>query len=209
MADWRDAHYNLMKSFVYFLNRMTKKFPLKGGTALLMCYNLDRFSEDLDFDGFDPNFLSYVERFKNEYNKQSQVQITYRVGKNTDTVKRVFIHYGYSKPLKVEVSYRKKSISSTDICIINQIHVYSIQSIMLMKINAFNQRDKLRDLYDIVFMYHHYSFNQLVISQLRDAISYKGIEQFDFLVSNQHDDLINVNRLMEGFLSMYYGLGLR
>lgn len=209
MSDWRTSHFNLMKSFVMYINKVSDKFILKGGTSLLMCYNLDRFSEDLDFDGFDISFLDYVKKFIKEYKQRVNPNASYRIGKNTDTVKRAFIHYGSSKPLKIEVSYRKKVISQTEYTIINGIRVYSVQSILLMKINDFNQRDKLRDLYDIVFLFHNYSFNPIILEQLRDAIAYKGVEQFDFLLHNQSDELINSDRLLEGFLSMYYALGLR
>ena len=43
---------------------------------------------------------------------------------------------------------------------------------------------------------------------IRDTLSYKGIEQFDYLVATQQDTLIDKDRLAEGFLKMHEKLGL-
>ena len=38
--DWRDEHRKVIDSFLEFLNKKSEEFILKGGTALLTCYNL-------------------------------------------------------------------------------------------------------------------------------------------------------------------------
>ncbi len=43
---------------------------------------------------------------------------------------------------------------------------------------------------------------------IRDTLSYKGIEQFDYLVATQQDTLIDKDRLAEVFLKMHEKLGL-
>ena len=43
---------------------------------------------------------------------------------------------------------------------------------------------------------------------IRDTLSYKGIEQFDYLVATQQDTLIDKDRLAECFLKMHEKLGL-
>ena len=43
---------------------------------------------------------------------------------------------------------------------------------------------------------------------IRDTLSYKGIEQFDYLVATQQDTLIDKDRLAEGVLKMHEKLGL-
>ena len=206
----QEVYFNVMKDFLMFLNSKSDRFVLKNGTALSMCYNLDRFSEDIDLDGFDKNnFFKIIELFVLEAKKKYPT-ISYRKGKNTDTVKRAFIHYGGIKPLKVEVSYRLKSISNEEYCKINGIVVYNIQNILSFKLNAFNSRNKIRDLSDIVFIYMNYKkhINKNLIDMLSDAIAFKGIEQFDYLIKNQTDELIDNDKLAENFLSMYYDLGL-
>lgn len=199
-----------MCKFISYLNSVSDKFVLKGGTSLLLCYNLDRFSEDLDFDGFSSNFFGVVDKFVVGMNSNGY-SISYRIGKDTDTVKRAFIHYGGEKPLKIEVSYRKKRLFPNEVAVINGIKVYNINSILSMKLNAFNGRDKIRDLYDIVFIYSRYRnyIDSSLLFQLRDAIAFKGVQQFDFLIKDQTDEFIDNDKLLDGFLSMYYDLGLQ
>ena len=43
---------------------------------------------------------------------------------------------------------------------------------------------------------------------MQNTVQYKGLEQFDYLVSDQRDDLIDVDRLADAFLMMYDRLGL-
>lgn len=208
MRDWRILHKQIMVDFIAYLNSVSDKFVLKGGTSLMFCYGLTRFSEDIDLDGMDKKFFSYVDQFIIRY-RPKYGELTYRKAKDTDTCKRVFIHFGQEKPLKVEVSYRDR----VDICFctyVNGILVYDIESLMIKKINAFSHRDKIRDLYDVTFIYWHYK-NQLgirTIQSLRDVVAFKGLEQFDFLIKDQRDPLINNNELAEAFLSMYFDLGL-
>ena len=61
----------------------------------MLCYNLDRFSEDIDLDGFDnkKHFFNIVNLFINEFNKKYK-NLSFRKAKDTETVKRVFIHFG-------------------------------------------------------------------------------------------------------------------
>lgn len=209
MVDWRILHGTIISDFLTYLNSISSRFILKGGTSLMMCYGLNRFSEDIDLDGFDKSFFKYVDSFISQF-RVKYPSISYRVGKDTDTVKRVLIHYGGMKPLKVEVSYRRKTISDNEYGKIGNILVYSIESILLMKLNAFNHRDKIRDLYDIVFIYSNYknNINSSLLFMLRDAVAYKGLEQFDYLIKDQSDELIDNDKLAEGFLSMYFDLGL-
>lgn len=208
---WKVMHYEIIKDFMSYLSASAgNKYILKGGTSLMLCYGLTRFSEDIDLDGFDNNFIKYVDNFIKSFSNKYP-SISYRVAKNTDTVKRVFIHYGNIKPLKVEVSYRRKQLNTNEVTVINNIVVYNIETILSMKLNAFNHRDKIRDLYDIVFIYTNYKnyINSNLLCMLRDAVEYKGLEQFDYLVKNQKDDLIDNDVLASAFLTMYYNLGLK
>ena len=43
-------HLEVMTEICHHFNRKRMPMVLKGGTALKLCYGLDRFSEDLDFD---------------------------------------------------------------------------------------------------------------------------------------------------------------
>lgn len=204
-VDWRIRHGQVISDFITYLNVETENYVLKGGTALYLCYNLDRFSEDIDLDGRSKGFTEWVEKFcgKNGY--------SFRIAKNTDTVERCMLNYGNAeKPLKIETSHRRKEIGSDEIKKINGILVYEIESLCIMKINAYTNRDKIRDLYDLTFIYSHYCdrLSPQTMALLRSAVEYKGIEQFDYVIRNQQDELIDSNRLSEDFLNMYNGLGL-
>lgn len=191
--------------FLIFLNKQTESFVLKGGTALLACYNLDRFSEDIDLDGKGKNIAGIVSKFCNRKG------YSYRVAKDTETVKRCFIHYADdSKPLKIEVSLRKRDIKADEINVINGIAVYNIDTLCMMKTNAYVHRDKIRDLYDIAFIYNNYEneLSPMVVSNLQNALEYKGIEQFDYVINNQNDELIDNQKLADDFLTMFENLGL-
>lgn len=133
---------------------------LKGGTALMLAYGLDRFSEDLDFDS------------ETKLNLESKIKSSARRGitiesldtpKDTKTVTRYRVRY--SSPngdgtLKIEVSYRDK-VADEGIVVHDGMRVYSIEKILDQKLLAAhdgeNPRTVIRDLYDIDFIARTYS----------------------------------------------------
>lgn len=200
------VHEFVISSFLKDLNMDSDAFILKGGTSLRLCYGLDRFSEDIDLDAPPGNDLvEFVDQFCKQHS------YSYRIAKNTDTVKRCFINYGNEgRPLKIEASYRRKEISEDDCTFINGIHVYKIDRIAQMKSNAYAARDKIRDLYDVVFICKNY-FDELSVptkNLLSDAIANKGLEQFDYLIATQKDLLIDNDKLASDFLEVNNKLGL-
>ena len=204
--NWRDEHYKVISEFLKYLNEKTDEFILKGGTSLLTCYNLDRFSEDIDLDArSNKNIKKIIDDFCKQY------KYTYRIAKDTDTVKRFMINYeNLEKPLKIEISYRRKDIKDEEITKINGIVVYKINEICLMKASAYSGRDKIRDLYDVCFICNNYwdELSEDVKSFIRIAVEYKGIEQFEFIIKDQKDELIDNKKLEEDFLKMYDKLGI-
>jgi len=204
--DWRITHGETINEFLQYMNKQSSDYILKGGTSLMTCYGLDRFSEDIDLDCVhSAKIKTIVDDFCNIRG------YTYRVAKDTNTVKRFMINYGNDrKPLKIEVSYRKKIIEPSEYTRISGITVYNIDDICRMKMNAYISRDKIRDLYDLSFICKNYwdSLSNNTIKSLRDCISFKGLEQFDYLIKTQSDELINNDKLAEDFLIMYDKLGL-
>lgn len=211
-GDWRDTHYSIIVTFISNLNKQFDNFVLKGGTALMLCYGLDRFSEDIDLDevalkkyGRKTDIKDFIDRFCTFY------KVNYRIAKDTDTVKRFFIHYGGKKPLKVEISYRSRNIISQDqYGVINGVLVYTISQMAVLKLGAFNNRDKIRDLYDLVFICKNYIgyLPSSIVDSLRNAFSYKDLGYFDYLMKTQDDEFIDCNKLASDFLDVYYYLGL-
>lgn len=208
LKEWQKEHRAVISDFLKQLNAITSDFILKGGTSLMMCYSLDRFSEDIDLDAQRGN--KKIEGIVDEFCKSHNY--SYNVNKDTDTVKRFMIHYTeqYSKPLKVEISYRRKHIDKDEITNINGIEVYTINSLCYMKSSAYQARDKIRDLYDVCFLCNNYweSLSEGAINALRTSVEYKGIEQFDYIIRVQSDELIDKEKLADDFLKMYDKLGL-
>lgn len=203
--EWQEEHGKTIDSFLQFLNKNTKGYILKGGTALAKCYNLNRFSEDIDLDATKEDIKPYIKKF-------CQLQTyTFRIAKDTATVKRGFINYGNdSRPLKVEVSYRRKEINPSEYTEKNGIQVYSINRLAQMKALAYSSRDKIRDLYDLSFICNNYfvDLSEQTVLNIKDALAYKGLEQFDYIVNTQNDSLINSDKLLTSFLEMYEKIGL-
>lgn len=207
MSDWRQLHGTVIRNFLLYLNSLTSAYVLKGGTALMCCYNLDRFSEDIDLDSNDKTTIAkVVDSFCKGNN------FTYRVAKDTDTVKRYFINYGnVSKPLKVEVSYRLNlSLVQDSITSVGTIAVYTPLHLLQLKLTAFSHRDKIRDLYDVLFLLKQYwgilpdSFKAQVIN----AFSYKGIDYVDYLIKTQSDELVLSNKLYSDYIDVLTMLGM-
>ena len=205
MSDWRIQHGKVMADFMAYINENTTDFVLKGGTALYLCYNLDRFSEDIDLDGRAKGLIDLTAGFCEKYG------YSFRTAKDTQTVERCFVNYGNEgKPLKVEASFRRREIPENETDRVNGILVYRIEPLCVMKINAYAGRDKIRDLYDVTFICNRYfdNLSSQTVALLRGAVEYKGIEQFDFIIKDQDDDLIDSEKLAVDFLNMHDRLGL-
>jgi len=207
MSEWRELHSEVMDKLInYLFDNYIDSFILKGGTALAKCYGLDRFSEDIDLDGIQgSNPEDAVKAFCKHYG------YTYRIAKDTETTKRYMINYGNeSRPLKVETSYRRKEFRKEDVCRIGNILTYIMDILCIMKSNAYSSRDTTRDLFDISFICNNY-FDQLspqAKEALRAAVEYKGFDQFDYIMRNQNDELVDKIKLEDSFLMMYDKLGL-
>lgn len=199
----KSKHFKVICEFLNYLNSVSKEFILKRGTSLMVCYGLNRFSEDIDLDSTNKNIKPIVDKFCQNYG------YTYRVAEDTPTTKRFMIHYDDKhKPLKLEISYRQKHINENNYTFINGVVVYNIENLFRMKLNAYNQRDKIRDLYDVVFILKHYrySLSDIDLEIAKDVLSYKGLEQFDYLIHTQKDELIDTNQLACDFLEVFNDL---
>lgn len=197
---WQDEHIAVEKAFLEFLGE-DAPFILKGGTALMFYYGLPRFSEDLDFDvaRAGTSILRIVDRFaqKHDYG--------YRVRKDKPLGQRVMLDYGGTQALKIETSARRKNISTHEFVLFDGVKVYTIDRLAQFKTNAYLARDRLRDLFDVSYIINSY-WNQLsdtVRTNIADALSVKGIEQFDALIAENSDPLIDAELLAEQFLNAY------
>ena len=124
---------------------------LKGGTALLFGYGLDRFSEDLDFDS------NKHLRLENRIAKAAVPLVridSVDVPKNTETVQRYRVKYStreISGSLKIEVSCRD-SYDFSRSHFHEGIRVYDLPVLIDHKLEALHNRTAARDLYDLHFL---------------------------------------------------------
>lgn len=124
-------------------------FVLKGGTALLLAYDLPQFSTDLDFDGKNPS-IDLTNIIKESARNAGLTITELNVNKDTRVTKRYMLHYEGEEnlPLKIEVSLRNSAqFDEKDVRIVNGIRVYSIEKLAQLKTEAFIHRIKARDTY--------------------------------------------------------------
>ena len=157
-------HKLLMRNIVQSL--ADTPYVLKGGTALMFGYDLDRFSEDLDFDSVKK--LNLETKIKENLPPGFEiVEIT--KPKDTNTVQRYKVTYitpNGKRRLKIETSYRKKDISKEDYSLIDTMQIYNIDFLLDNKLKAAHDGDAprttARDLYDIQFIVN--SFENILTS---------------------------------------------
>lgn len=148
----------LQKQHVKVMARIAQKFSdspmiLKGGTALMLCHGLDRYSEDLDFDSTVP--INPESRMKEAF-KGIRIHLdSIKKTKDTKTTRRWMLDYSGAEGkgrLKFEVSYRTSEIDEEAYTTINEIRVYQVQELISQKLNAAQNRSKIRDLFDLGYL---------------------------------------------------------
>lgn len=193
-----------------------KPYVLKGGTALMLAYGLDRFSEDLDFDVYSDfkgshkaNLSSVLKNIKENNFKVSNISIR----KDTDTVNRYRLNYQNSlnneASLKIEISYRT-SLDRENAIFKNGIYVLPIEKIAGFKINSVldmnnDSRTKARDLYDANFIIKNYPnavsdeqiTNLLNINMDNLEVRYKDSFEEDRILSKNKDLSVVILELSE------------
>ena len=186
LKNWQIERLEVLKKI---LNKIGDNYVLKGGTALLLYYGLDRFSEDIDLDAFSDNM--------NIYNKIKENNWEINVKKNTDTVYRIMLDYGAkndngSYPLKIEISSRNKNLLNSKILKysnINGVNVYNLDEILKMKLVAFGNRDKIRDFYDLSFFLEKEPncFSNEMLKDLKAKMEYKDLDDLAFLLNKEFE----------------------
>lgn len=193
-----------------------KPYVLKGGTALMLAYGLDRFSEDLDFDVYSDfkgshkaNLSSVLKNIKENNFKVSNISIR----KDTDTVNRYRLNYQNSlnneASLKIEISYRTP-LDRENAIFKNSIYVLPIEKIAGFKINSVldmnnDSRTKARDLYNANFIIKNYPnavsdeqiTNLLNINMDNLEVRYKDSFEEDRILSKNKDLSVVILELSE------------
>jgi predicted nucleotidyltransferase component of viral defense system len=171
---------------------------LKGGTGLLLCYGLDRFSDDLDFDPYSLEFnFKQFQRTIEKILIENNITIErLNVKKDTETTKRIMVKYKQldnthgDYPLKIEISFRDvMGINQSDYHIVNGICVYKIEKLATRKLDAFNKRTRCRDIYDIAFLLK--KFPSIFNKEMLYTIKNKDLDMLiEILETDKRDDTI-------------------
>jgi predicted nucleotidyltransferase component of viral defense system len=151
-------HELVMKALCQGFHKKSLPMVLKGGAALKLCYGLDRFSEDLDFDSIKP--LNLVHSIEDIFTQLGKNRAKFRhpnitLTKKTDTVRRYRVTYGDNINLKIETSLRGTP-DDKDITELNGILTYKISVLIKQKLCALQGRTTARDLHDVVFLYDNF-----------------------------------------------------
>jgi len=194
----------LIKDFLDFLNSCSDLLVLKDGTALMMCYGLDHFSEDIDLDMLSSD-KTVMQNILQKY--CSKTGYTFRTAKQTNTTERYILHYDDTQTLKIEVSHRKVA-SKKNIKQINGIQVYDIDTLCILKKGAYDNRMRIRDLYDLVFICNNYwnELSPVVKSGVLESLSRDVLERFDYLIRQEHYEYIDVKKLENNLLELLFSL---
>lgn len=170
------------------LNAISRSFPesliFKGGTSLMVCHKLDRFSEDLDFTAKQGINLKKVFSKIIKLLKDQDIELEVK-NIETNNISKKFI-FRYKGPLyqntlqstskiEIDISLREEVILETTekriLHIYDDIPSFYIQTMDLdeifsEKIRAIMTRNKARDLYDLDFLIDkEVKFNLNLINQ--------------------------------------------
>lgn len=173
-----DEFSPLQKQRVEVMARIAQKFSdspmiLKGGTALMLCHGLDRYSEDLDFDSTVQ--IKPESRMRDAFKGVPINLDAIKQTKDTQTTKRWMLEYtgpeGKGR-VKFEVSYRALQIDEQAYTTINDIKVYHAQELISQKLNAAQNRSKIRDLFDLGYLAREFTelFTPDQVSTLNDMV---------------------------------------
>ncbi len=203
------VHYNLMDVITQKAYQNNLPLVLKGGTALLFGYKLDRMSMDLDFDANKHIKLESVikESFTSFHGEDKLILSNINIKKDTDDVKRYVLDY--KKPdneeifkLKIEMSFRRK-FDMAEADIINDKRIFKLPFLFDFKKSAFEGRTASRDLHDIVFIGKNYA--DILNAEQTDFIKgiYKNIDQVINRYSEAYkEDPILKDRFVEDIISL-------
>ena len=206
----QEEHITIMNAICRHFRKKGLPMILKGGTALKLCYKLDRFSEDLDFDcakalNLDSTItqvFSQLEKNK-AYLRNPKIDII----KSTETVRRYRIAYGDDINLKLETSLRGTPDDS-DIVEINGILTYKINKLIQQKLSALNGRTAARDLHDVVFLYENYfkDFDENSLEEIKDLYANQSSILEEYTPAYNEDATLSIAVLLQDlskFIELY------
>ena len=132
--------------------RNPRKVVLHGGTAIWRCYGGNRFSQDLDFY-FPPDLRSGLKELKQNL-QETGVEVEKL--KTTQNSLYATLRYkerpikfgGLFKEINKDITKQYKLVDGTNLV----VNTLSPVDLLKEKVNAYLDRKKVRDLYDIYYL---------------------------------------------------------
>jgi len=160
-----------------------------GGTMLRLCYDLRRYSADLDFwiyriDKIDEFFINLKEAFRKDYDLTDAENKYYTL---LFEIKKA----PYPRKLKIEIRKENKESDFQEKIAYspysNQqvlLKSFTLEQMMKNKIEALLDRKEIRDVFDIEFLTRkgvNISANYVELKKIREII--KGFEKRDYYIT--------------------------
>jgi len=200
----------LLEIILYTISNIRRLLVFKGGTALYKFYNLNRFSEDLDFDIIAKRFnvskfindtkrnleligmkrtLSDLKEYSNEINIKFTIRGPLYDGRK-ESMSRVTINLSKrEQPKKIDEKLligRYPEIPSFSLCILDA------KEIAAEKVRCILTREKPRDVYDIWFL-----FKKGISIDIKTINMKLKIHRFEFNLDKFHEKLYEKNKMWE------------
>lgn len=205
----QNEHIEVMMAICRAFRKKDLPMVLKGGTALKLCYGLDRFSEDLDFDcakalNLETSIKEVFAQLGKGKSHLRNPEIT--IKKDTDTVRRYRIVYAGDRSLKLETSMRGAP-DDRDIEEKNGILTYKIGCLIQQKLNALNGRTAARDLHDVIYLYENYpdKFSAEDLENIKDLYDNQSDILSEYNVAYSEDNILSTGDLLDD-LTRFIGL---
>lgn len=214
----REYCQHLFLSYFYKLGEDTNQILFKGGTALRIIFQSPRYSEDLDFSANKVYMMDTL--LTGLAQSLGEENISARISDNSKTSGGyiAFITFdllGFTDhpKIKINIQQKEEELKSHSMVIQNQfVPPYPLQYLtdeilVKEKIQAFQERVKARDFFDLYYMLGNAQLRGYVV---KAAKAYKGniLDQLDRLTDQELKNELS-NFLPINYRNLFTGTGFR
>lgn len=160
---------------------------LHGGTAVWRCYGGKRFSTDIDIYVKKPNVLNkIINRLLTNGFQVNKLKLR----KGRKTLFYYNLHYGANIVMEANISQKKGVLVSYTNVDNSKIGVIAIppEDLITEKINAYNSRRLVKDLYDIYILTQSSAKTEIVkkeikqlLSDIKKPVDYNALKDFVYV----------------------------
>ena len=150
------------------LYRIFDKSIIHGGTAIWRCYQGNRFSEDID--AYIENNKEKIEDLFKNFEKAGFVILKKKITNNS-----IYSNLQFNRiNVRFEAIFTKKQsiLKEYETYEGNFLTVYTLtpENLIKEKINAYKDRLKIKDLYDIFFLLRHVKKRDEIIKEIKNFV---------------------------------------